>query len=148
MERVTNPLRTPPVAFWLVRVVCLVASLGLIAAAALAFWWRRHATLTRWSIALVALSSLGGWAVILMLPWLTRLVSDEMDWVPWRLTLFLSGTSAVAILSAVAALVTLRTASVRSVPRIWRAAALIWSVAAVTGTWLIIYWHLFGYHYY
>jgi CubicO group peptidase (beta-lactamase class C family) len=148
MERVGNPLRTPPVAFWLVRIVCLVALLGLIAAAALAFRWRRHATFIRWSIALVALSSLGGWAVVLMLPWLTQLVSDEMDWVPWRLTLFLSGTSAVAILSAVAALVTLRTATLGSVPRTWRAAALIWSAAALTGTWLIIYWHLFGYQYY
>jgi CubicO group peptidase (beta-lactamase class C family) len=148
MQRVTNPFRTQWLTVWLARAVYAIATIGMLAAGVSAFRWRRLSRISRWSIGLVLLSGLGAWVLFLLLPWLAAFVRDELDWVPWRLTLFLTGTSALVVLSATAAIVTVRAALVRPIGSAWRAGAIFWSIGAIAGSGLLIFWHLFGYHYY
>jgi CubicO group peptidase (beta-lactamase class C family) len=148
MQRVSNPFRTQWLTVWLARAVYAIATIGMLSAGLIALRWRRLTRISRWSITLVMLSGLGAWALFWRLPWLASLVRDEQDWVPWRLTLFLTATSALAVLSATAAIVTLRAALVSPIDPAWRAGAVLWSIGALGGSWLVIFWHLFGYHYY
>jgi CubicO group peptidase (beta-lactamase class C family) len=148
MERVTNPFRTPWLTVLLARLVYGIASMGLIASVLIAFRWRRLTRSWRWSIVLIMLSSFGAWTLFWQLPWLANFVREELDWVPARLTLFLTTTSALAVLSASAAIVTLRAALFTPTRVAWRAAAVIWSIGALGGSCLLVFWHLFGYRYY
>ena len=148
MERVTNPFRTSWLTILLSRLIYGIASIGMIACVFIALRWKRLTRSRRWSVALIMLSGFGAWVLFWQLPWLASFVREELDWVPGRLTVFLTATSALAVLSAAAAIITLRAALFTPTRPAWRVAAVIWSIGALGGSWLLIFWHLFGYRYY
>lgn len=148
MERIDNPFRTQTLGIWLIRMVYAILSIGVIASVALATRWKRLTLLSRCCIGLITASGIGAWALYGSFPWLERLIREDSGWVPWSLTVFLTASSALAIIAAAAAIVALRTARSKTLSPVWRVGAVLYSLGAFGGGMLIIFWHLFGYRYY
>jgi hypothetical protein len=148
LERIDNPFRSRTLGIWLIRVVYAILSIGMIVGLALVTRWKRLTLMSRCCIGLISASGIGAWAMYWQFPWLEKLIREDSGWVPWNLTAFLTETSALAIIAAAAALVTLRIAQSKTLAPVWRAGAVVYSLGALGGSVLIIFWHLFGYHYY
>jgi CubicO group peptidase (beta-lactamase class C family) len=148
MERIDNPFRSRTLGIWLIRMVYAILSIGMVASWAVATRWKRLTLVPRCCIGLITATGVGAWALYGCFPWLERLIREDSGWVPWNLTAFLSATSVLAIIAAAAAIVTLRTAQSKTLAPVWRAGAALYSLGALGGSVLIIFWHLFGYHYY
>jgi CubicO group peptidase (beta-lactamase class C family) len=147
-ERIENPFRTRTLGIWLIRLVYAILSIGMIAGLVLATRWKRLTLISRCAIGLNIACGIGAWALYWRMPWLEKLIHEDSGWVPSSLTAFLTATSALAIIAAAAAIVALRAAQSTTVAPVWRAGAAVYSLGALGASALIIFWHLFGYHYY
>ena len=148
MERIDNPFRTRTLGIWLIRLVYLILSTGMLAGLALATRWQRLAPTSRWCIGLIIVSGSGAWALYWRFPWLEKPIREDSGWVPRNLTLFLTATSALTLIAAGAAILTLRAAQSKTLALMWRAGLAVYSLGALGASALLIFWHLFGYHYY